>query len=70
MISKVCFGLKTHNNVAKYLLNTAELLLDNEPTLRYATDKAWAVDFTVFHGLYNITETPHSNPPQVTAIQL
>ena len=29
--------LKTHNGVAEYLLNSAELL-NNEPTLRYATD--------------------------------
>ena len=44
---KVRLDLKTHNNVTEYLLNTAELL-DNEPTLRYATDKAWDVDFNCF----------------------
>ena len=51
---------KTHNDVAKYLLNAAELLLDNESTLRYATDKAWYVDFHCFSWIiYNVTETPH-----------
>ena len=35
---KIRLGL-THNDVAEYLFSIAELL-DNEPTLRYATDKA------------------------------
>ena len=44
---KVRLSFKTHNNIAEYLLNAAELL-DNEPTLRYATDKSWHVDFNCF----------------------
>ena len=68
----VRLGLRTQNDVAKYLFNAAELLLDNEPTLRYTTHKAWYVDLDCYSWIiiYDVTETPHSNPPQVAAIQL
>ena len=54
VISEVCLGYKTHNNVAKSLLNAAELL-DNEPTLRYTTDRAWHVDFNCLIIIYRIS---------------
>ena len=69
---KFALVFKIHNDVSEYLLSAAELL-NNEPTLRYATDKAWHVDFNCFLWItynYILQQTPHSNPPQIAAIQL